>query len=239
MSVDFSSAWDIFVKNFSMFQYGIEITVLYAIVGTIVGLLIGLVVGALRIIESDENDKFIICVFKKILKYITGLYLWIFRGTPMLVQAMFLFHLLKPIFGWNGITAGLVIISVNTGAYMAEIIRSGIQSIDIGQSEAAMSIGLTTIQSFQKVILPQAIKNSFPSIGNQLIINIKDSSMLNVISVSELYFQSTSVAGSTYQYTETFLVAMIIYLVLTTFASIMMNYLEKRINRGYLKENDL
>lgn len=237
MSIDFSSAWDIFVRNFPMFQYGIEITVLYAVVGTVVGLLIGLIVGALRIIEIDENDRFIIRIFKKILKYVTGLYLWIFRGTPMLVQAMFLFHLLKPILRWNGITAGLVIISVNTGAYMAEIIRSGIQSIDIGQSEAAKSIGLTTIQSFQKIILPQAIKNSFPSIGNQLIINIKDSSMLNVISVSELYFQSTSVAGTTYQYTETFLVAMIIYLILTTFASIIMNYLEKRMNRGYLKEN--
>lgn len=201
MSVDFTKAWEILVRNFSQFQYGIEITVIYAIVGTVTGLLIGLLIGAIRVIEIDEYDNTGVKVLKKFLKVLTDFYLWVFRGTPMLVQAMFLYYLLKPILGWTGLTAGLVIISVNTGAYMAEIIRSGIQSIDIGQSEAAKSIGLSTPQTFKKIILPQAIKNSFPSIGNQLIINIKDSSMLNVISVTELYFQSTSVAGSTYQYT--------------------------------------
>lgn len=236
MSVDFTKAWEILVRNFPQFQYGIEITVIYAIVGTVTGLLIGLLVGAIRVIEIDEYDNTGVKVLKKFLKVLTDFYLWVFRGTPMLVQAMFLYYLLKPILGWTGLTAGLVIISVNTGAYMAEIIRSGIQSIDIGQSEAAKSIGLSTPQTFKKIILPQAIKNSFPSIGNQLIINIKDSSMLNVISVTELYFQSTSVAGSTYQYTETFFVTMLIYLFLTTIASLIMNYFEKRMYKGYIWE---
>ena len=119
---------------------------------------------------------------------------------------------------------------------MAEIIRSGIQSVDIGQTEAAKSIGMSTVQTFRKIVLPQAIKNSFPSIGNQLIINIKDSSMLNVISVTEVYFQSTSIAGSTYQYTETFFITMIIYLILTTIASLIMNYFERRMCRVHVKE---
>ena len=216
MSIDFNKAWEIFVSNFPQFLYGIEITVLYAIVGTAIGLLIGLLVGTIRAIEIND--------------------LWVFRGTPMLVQAMFLYYLLKPILGWTGITAGLVIISINTGAYMAEIIRSGIQSVDIGQTEAAKSIGMSTVQTIIKIVLPQAIKNSFPSIGNQLIINIKDSSMLNVISVTEVYFQSTSIAGSTYQYTETFFITMIIYLILTTKASLIMNYFERRMCRVHVKE---
>ena len=159
MSVDFTKAWEILVRNFSQFQYGIEITVIYAIVGTVTGLLIGLLIGAIRVIEIDEYDNTGVKVLKKFLKVLTDFYLWVFRGTPMLVQAMFLYYLLKPILGWTGLTAGLVIISVNTGAYMAEIIRSGIQSIVIGQSEAAKSIGLSTPQTFKKIILPQAIKN--------------------------------------------------------------------------------
>lgn len=236
MSIDFNKAWEIFVSNFPQFLYGIEITVLYAIVGTAIGLLIGLLVGTIRAIEINEQDPVIIKSLKKILKLITGFYLWVFRGTPMLVQAMFLYYLLKPILGWTGITAGLVIISINTGAYMAEIIRSGIQSVDIGQTEAAKSIDMSTVQTFRKIVLPQAIKNSFPSIGNQLIINIKDSSMLNVISVTEVYFQSTSIAGSTYQYTETFFITMIIYLILTTIASLIMNYFERRMCRVHVKE---
>ena len=113
---------------------------------------------------------------------------------------------------------------------MAEIIRAGIQSVDKGQNEAAKSLGMTTMQTLLYVVFPQAVKNSFPSIGNQLIVNIKDSSMLNVITVTELYFQTTSVAGSNYRYIETFLVSAILYLILTTIASFLLNFLEKKMN---------
>lgn len=147
-----------------------------------------------------------------------------------MVQAMFIYYLGKPVIGWTPITAGLIIISINTGAYMAEIIRSGIQSVDKGQNEAAMSLGMTTTQTLMYVVFPQAIKNSFPSIGNQLIVNIKDSSMLNVITVTELYFQTTSVAGSNYRYIETFMVSAVLYLILTTLASFLLNHLEKRMD---------
>ena len=148
----------------------------------------------------------------------------------MMVQAMFIYYLGKPVIHWTPISAGLIIISINTGAYMAEIIRAGIQSVDKGQTEAAMSLGMTTMQTLLYVVFPQAVKNSFPSIGNQLIVNIKDSSMLNVITVTELYFQTTSVAGSNYRYIETFLVSAILYLVLTTIASFLLNFIEKKMN---------
>ena len=149
----------------------------------------------------------------------------------MMVQAVFLYYLFKPVLHWNNFTAGMVIISVNTAAYMAEIIRSGIQSIDPGQMEAAKSLGMTNTQTMISIIFPQAIKNTFPSLGNQFIVNIKDSCMLNAISVVELFFQAQSVAGTNMRYIEVYLVVALIYLTLTTVATFVLNYIEKRINK--------
>lgn len=230
MRIDFMKAWSIFTKNLPLFTYGIEITLLFAVVGTVAGLVIGLFVGGIRAIEINEFDSTPLKVLKRIGKIITGFYIWVFRGTPMMVQAMFLFYLLKPVFNWNGISAGLLIISINTGAYMSEIIRSGIQSVDPGQSEAAKSLGMTTSQTLLSIIFPQAVKNSFPSIGNQLIVNIKDSSMLNVIGVTEVYFQTTSIAGSNYKFIETFLVSIFIYLFLTTVSTWILNWIENKMD---------
>ncbi len=230
MSIDFVKAWNIFISNLPLLEYGIKMTLLFAVVGTVVGFIIGLVVGGIRAIEVSEYDSLVMKILKRIGKVVTGFYIWVFRGTPMMVQAMFLFYLLKPILGWTSINAGLVIISINTGAYMAEIIRAGIQSVDNGQIEAAKSLGMKDLQTLSSIVLPQAIKNTFPSIGNQLIVNIKDSSMLNVIGVTELYFQSTSIAATNLKFIETFFVSAIIYLVLTTLGTFVLNYIEKRMN---------
>lgn len=230
MSIDFAKAWSIFLRNLGLFEYGVKITLLFAIVGTLVGFLIGLLVGGIRAIEINDYDSLPVQLLKRLARLVTGFYIWVFRGTPMMVQAMFLFYLLKQVIGWTSLQAGLVIISVNTGAYMAEIIRSGIQSVDKGQNEAAKSIGMTTIQTLVSIIFPQAVKNSFPSIGNQLIVNIKDSSMLNVIGVTELYFQTTSIAGSNMKFIETFLVSALVYLFLTTISTFVLNYIEKRMD---------
>lgn len=228
--IDFAKAWSIFINNIPMFVYGIEITMLFAIVGTLAGFLIGIIVGGIRAIEVNEYDPTWIRMIKQIGRFITSFYIWVFRGTPMMVQAIFLYYVVKLYIPWDYVTAGLFIISINTGAYMAEIIRSGIQSVDKGQNEAAKSLGMTTFQTLLYVVFPQAVKNSFPSIGNQLIVNIKDSSMLNVISVTELYFQTTSIAGSNYRFIETFFVSALIYLFLTTIATLILNWIEKKID---------
>ena len=112
---------------------------------------------------------------------------------------------------------------------MAEIIRSGIQSIDKGQIEGARSLGMTNTQTMMSIVLPQAIRNSLPSIGNEFIVNIKDSSMLNVIGVTELFFQTTSVAGSVFLYMETFLITCIIYLIMTSLATLILNWIERKL----------
>lgn len=235
MTIDFSKAWSIFLNNSTLFAYGVQITLLFAVVGTVVGFLIGLLIGGIRALEISEYDSPIQKILKKLGNILTGLYIWVFRGTPMMVQAMFLYYFFKPILHWNTFTAGLCIISINTGAYMAEIIRSGIQSVDSGQKEAARSIGMSTTQTLLFIIFPQAIKNTFPSIGNQLIVNIKDSSMLNVISVTELFFQTTSIAGTNLKYAETFIVSACIYLFLTTISTYVLNFIEKKMNakNGY------
>lgn len=231
MSIDFGRAFEIFTENWSLFSFGIQNTLLFALVGTVVGLLLGLVTGALRAIPEDPMDSAFVKVLKKIARFVVGFYVWFFRGTPMMVQALFFFYLLRPVLGWTGFSAGLIIISVNTGAYMAEIIRGGIQSIDVGQSEAAKSLGMTTMQTMLSIIFPQAIKNTFPTIGNQLIVNIKDSCMLNAIQVTELYFQSSSVAGSNMRYAEVYFLEMVMYLVLTTVATLILNAMERKINQ--------
>lgn len=231
MKIDFQYAWSQLINNWPLFWYGIKMTIAFAVVGTLAGLIIGLIIGAIRCVPLDPLDKTVTRFFKRLGRFITGFYVWVFRGTPMMVQAVFLYYLFKPVLHWNNFTAGMVIISVNTAAYMAEIIRSGIQSIDPGQMEAAKSLGMTNTQTMISIIFPQAIKNTFPSLGNQFIVNIKDSCMLNAISVVELFFQAQSVAGTNMRYIEVYLVVAILYLILTTVATFVLNYVEKKINK--------
>lgn len=231
MSLDFAYCWRMLQANWPMFWYGIKVTISFAIVGTLGGLIIGLIVGAIRGLPDDPLDNPIKKGIIKFFQAIASFYIWVFRGTPMMVQALFIYYLFRPVFHWEPITAGMIIISINTGAYMAEIVRSGIQSIDRGQVEAAKSLGMSNFQTMMHIILPQAIKNTFPSIGNQLIVNIKDSCMLNVIAVTELYFQATSVAGTQYRYIEIYFVTAILYLILTTLATWLLNMAEKKINK--------
>ena len=238
MTIDFSKVISIFTDNLPLFVYGISITLIFAIVGTVFGFLIGLLVGGIRALDESQYDNLFVVVLKRIGKMFTGFYIWVFRGTPMMVQAMFIYYLLKPTFDWTPLIAGLVIISINTGAYMAEIIRAGIQSVDNGQNEAAQSIGMNSFQTLIYIIFPQAIKNTFPSIGNQLIVNIKDSSMLNVIGVTELFFQTKSIAGSNYRIVETYIVAALIYLFLTTISTYILNYIEKNMEAKTRNKKD-
>lgn len=217
-------------KYQSLLWIGIGRTLLLGIVGTVVGLMIGLIVGAIRAIaqKHEPRESRVKWFFKKIVDLFMGAYIGVFRGTPMMVQAMIIyFSVYQAGFHWEAMTAGLVIISINTGAYMAEIVRSGIQSIDVGQSEAARSIGMSGWQTMRYVVLPQAIRNSFPSIGNELIVNIKDCCTLSVIMITELFYQTKAMAGSTYKQVECFTIAAIIYLILTTLAAFIMKQLEK------------
>jgi len=220
----------IFKKYGPLFWSGTKTTLLIALTGTVIGLFIGLGVGILRSLPDSKLDNRFKRYLYKTIKIISGIYVEVFRGTPMIVQAMFLYYALKPVFHWTILIAGIFVVSVNTGAYMAEIMRGGIQSLDKGQDEAARSIGMSYFQTMRHVVLPQAIRNAFPAIGNEFVVNIKDTSVLNVIGVTELFFQSTSVAGITYRFQDTFLVTAMIYLVLTFTTTTILRLIERKMN---------
>ncbi|MBQ1532184.1 MAG: amino acid ABC transporter permease [Solobacterium sp.] len=212
------------------FLLGIRMTLLISLSGTLIGLLIGLMVGGFRAVTLDYTASTAAKILKKIFDIITKIYIDIFRGTPMMVQAVFLYFALLNVIHWDKLTAAIFVISINTGAYMAEIIRSGIQAVDKGQTEAARSLGMSNAQTMMEVVLPQAIINAFPSIGNEFIVNIKDSSVLMIISISDLMFQAKSIAGTTYHFEQTYFVTAMIYFVLTKTASVILNFIEKKMN---------
>ncbi|MBQ1877332.1 MAG: amino acid ABC transporter permease [Erysipelotrichaceae bacterium] len=221
------------LKNYgSSLLLGVRTTLSVALIGTLAGLLIGLIVGGIRAIRLDFTASKGAKVMKKVIDAVLNIYIGIFRGTPMMVQALFIYYLLLDLIHWTYFQAAIVVISVNTGAYMAEIIRSGIQSVDPGQTEAARALGMSNLQTMMRVILPQALRNAFPAVGNELIVNIKDSSVLMIISITELMFQAKSIAGSTFLFTETYFIEAVIYFLLTALASIVLNLIENRLNQG-------
>ena len=215
-----------------LFAKGALTTLLLALIGTAIGCLIGLVAGVIQTIPVRKTDNIIKKVVLKIIKAIIRVYIEVFRGTPMIVQAMVLYYGSKQVFDidMSAMFAGFFVVSINTGAYMAETVRGGLISIDKGQTEGAMAIGMTHWQTMTSVILPQALRNILPQIGNNLIINIKDTSVLNVISVTELFFSAKSAAGVYYRYFESFFIASAIYLVMTLTASFLLRLIEKKID---------
>ena len=231
-STFFGWVWYLLNQYGSLFLRGTGNTLLIAITGTILGFLLGLLVAILRTIELGPRAGLWKRVPLKILQGILAAYIEVFRGTPMIVQAMVIFYGTMQAFNINmpRMFAAIFVISINTGAYMAEIIRGGIISVDKGQTEAAHSIGFTHWQTMVSVVLPQAIRNIMPSIGNEFIINIKDSSVLNVISVTELFFQAKSAAGTYYRYFETYFIIAVIYLALTFTVTRILRYIERKMD---------
>lgn len=215
-----------------LFLTGTGMTLLVSITGTVFGFLIGLLVAIARTIELPRGAGPVRRALFRALHMLLGAYIQVFRGTPMIVQAMVIYYGSMQYMGldMDHTAAAIFVISINTGAYMAEIIRGGIISVDKGQFEAAHSIGMTHWQTMTTVVLPQAIRNILPSVGNEFIVNIKDSSVLNVIAVSELFFQAKSAAGTYFRYFEVYFIVAVIYLVLTLTVSRILRYVEKKMD---------
>ncbi|WP_400244501.1 amino acid ABC transporter permease [Niallia sp. JL1B1071] len=217
-------------ENWPMFLRGAGVTLLIALIGTIIGAAIGLVAGVIRTIPTPE--RVVKKVILKVINIILSIYIELFRGTPMIVQAMVIYFGSALAFDINMdvFTAAIIIVSINTGAYMAEIVRGGIVSVDKGQFEAAHAIGMNHVQTMWNVVLPQVIRNILPATGNQFVINIKDTSVLNVISVTELYFVTKSISGNNFRYFESFFVACMIYFVMTFIVTRILLYMEKKLD---------
>ena len=233
LPVDFFGRVAYILQNYSAsLGRGVLNTMIIAVLATLAGCVIGLAVGIVQTIPTDRRRAPVRWGLLGAVKILLSAYVEIFRGTPMMVQAMFIFYGVSMLTGVTMpyMTAALLIVSINTGAYMAETVRGGILSIDPGQTEGARAIGMTHVQTMVNVILPQDLRNIMPQIGNNLIINIKDTCVLSCISVVELFFASKGVAGAYYWYFETYAVVMVIYFVLTFACSRLLRLIERRMD---------
>ena len=218
-----------------LYLNGIWTTIYLAVVCTAIGCAIGLLCGILNTIPYSKNDHFL---RRSLLGFIRGLirvYVEVFRGTPMILQAVVIYYGLPYFSNFslrfeNALLCAFFVVSINTGAYMAESVRGGIISIDPGQTEGAKAIGMTHWQTMVNVILPQTLRNILPQIGNNLIINLKDTSVLSIISVSEFFNVHKSIAGTTYLYFPSAAIEMVGYLTMTVIASVLLRMLEKKMD---------
>ena len=237
--------FDIVYEYRHMFLHGVYVTLGFTLVSVMIGMVLGLIGALARLAHTESGGiikkSLIWCVRQISLAYVT-----FFRGTPLFVQIFIWYYvwftaLVNPIDGWiisgeqanvvrrdyGVIIAGILALSVNAGAYMTEIFRAGIQSIDKGQIEAARSLGLTYAQTMRQVVLPQAIRRMLPPFGNEFITLLKDSSLLSAIAVAELAYTARTISGRFLVYEEPYYTVALIYLLLTTTLAWVFSWLEK------------
>ena len=226
-----SLEWMLFMaeKYSKMFWQGTLITLYIAVLGTIFGFLLGYVVGIIQDIKINKEDGLLKKIVVYLLKAICVIYVELFRGTPMIVQAMIVFYGLRQ----AGVeiapaVAGILVTLLNTGAYMAETVRAGINSIDNGQREGALAMGMSPIKTMFYIILPQAFKNILPEMANTFLTNLKMTSVLNVIAVQELFMAAKTAGGTYYKYFEAYLIIAVIYFVLCFIFNRIFLYMEKK-----------
>lgn len=220
-----------------LYLNGVKNTLILALVATAIGFVIGLVCGILNTIPYAKTDRWIRRFFLKLIRVLVRIYVEVFRGTPMVLQAVFIVYGL-PYFTNNALrfdniwAAAILIVSINTGAYMAESVRGGIMSIDPGQTEGAKAIGMTHVQTMTSVILPQAIRNIIPQIGNNFIINVKDTSVMFIVSFTEFFAAHRYIVGLNNKYFPSATIEMVGYLTMTLIASALLRLLEKKLDGG-------
>lgn len=232
LGADIATLWSRY--RVSYFR-GMGNTLLLALTATVIGCVIGFICGILQTIPHAPTDNPVKRFFLALIRGIIRIYVEVFRGTPMVLQAVFVYYGL-PYFSGNAIQfhsvwlAAILVVSVNTGAYMAETVRGGILSIDPGQTEGAKAIGMNHWQTMFYVILPQALRNILPQIGNNYIINVKDTSVMFIISFTEFFAVHRAAVGATYLYFPSAVIEMVGYLCMTLTASLLLRLWEKKLD---------
>ena len=230
---DMSKLWHVYGVN--SYLVGMRDTLILALIATAIGCIIGLVCGILNTIPYSKNDSLLKRFVLKLIRVIVRIYVEVFRGTPMVLQAVFIYYGL-PYFTRGSMhfdslwAASILIVSINTGAYMAESVRGGILSIDPGQTEGAKAIGMTHFQTMTCVILPQALRNIMPQIGNNFIINVKDTSVMFIIGFTEFFARHRYIVGLNNMYFPSAAIEMLGYLTMTLIASFLLRWVEKRMD---------
>ena len=227
LAADIGKLWG---KYGASYVTGMRNTLVLALVATVIGCLIGFVCGVLNTSPCSKNDPPAKRFFLGLIRVIVRVYVEVFRGTPMVLQAVFVYYGL-PYFTDNAVkftniwAAAILVVSINTGAYMAESVRGGIITIDPGQTEGAKAIGMTHVQTMTSVILPQALRNIMPQIGNNFIINVKDTSVMFIISFTEFFAAHRYIVGVNHMDFPSAAIEMLGYLCMTLAASFLEPFL--------------
>lgn len=206
---------------------GLQNTLLIAVTGLIVGILIGTLIATVRVLPKYK-------VLPRVLNSICSFYVALFRGTPMVVQLLVFYYVLLPLMGWNitGLQVSMLVFGLNSGAYISEIMRSGIQSVDPGQMEAGRAVGLGFGTTMLKIVIPQAVKNILPTLGNEFIVLIKETSIVSFVGAADLYVAFSYIGSNSYEFMVPYLVMAVIYIVMVLIISLFVRLMERSLRKS-------
>ena len=206
---------------------GLQNTLLIAVCGLIIGILIGTIIATVRVLPKYK-------VFPRVLNGICSFYVALFRGTPMVVLLLVFYYVLLPLIGWNinGVQVSMLVFGLNSGAYISEIMRSGIQSVDPGQMEAGRAVGLSFGASMTKIVIPQAVKNILPTLGNEFISLIKETSVVSFVGAADLYVAFNYIGTNNYEFMVPYLVMALIYIALVLVITLLIKLLERSLKKS-------
>ena len=206
---------------------GLENTLLIAVTGLIVGIIIGTLIATVRVVPKYKR-------LPRILNGICSFYVALFRGTPMVVQLLVGYYVILPLIGvhMDGVQLSMIVFGLNSGAYISEIMRSGIQSVDSGQMEAGRAVGLSFGASMTKIVIPQAVKNILPTLGNEFITLVKETSVVSFVAAADLYVAFNYIGANSYDFMVPYLVMAVIYIVLVLLISLLVRILERSLRKS-------
>jgi polar amino acid transport system permease protein len=206
---------------------GLKNTLLIAVVGLIIGILIGTLIATVRVVPKYK-------VLPRILNVFCTFYVGLFRGTPMVVQLLVCYYVLLPLLGvrMTGVQVAIMVFGLNSGAYISEIMRSGIQSVDIGQMEAGRAVGLSFTNTMLMIVIPQAVKNILPTMGNEFIALIKETSVVSFVGAADLYVAFNYIGSNSYEFMVPYLVMAAIYIVLVLLISLGIHLMERSLKKS-------
>lgn len=206
---------------------GLENTLLIAITGLIIGIVIGTLIATVRVLPKYK-------LLPRVMNAVCSFYVALFRGTPMVVQLLVFYYVLLPIIGWKltGVQVSILVFGLNSGAYISEVMRGGIQSVDHGQMEAGRAVGLSFGTSMMKIVIPQAVKNILPTMGNEFIALIKETSVVSFVGAADLYVAFNYIGSNSYEFMVPYLVMALIYIALVLVISLLIKLMERSLQKS-------
>lgn len=214
-------------KGYIKVLTGLENTLKIAVAGLIIGIVIGTLIATVRVVPKYK-------LIPRILNGICSFYVGFFRGTPMVVQLLIFYYVILPIMGMNlpSVNVAIVVFGLNSGAYISEIMRSGIQSVDYGQTEGGRSVGLSFSTTMLKIVIPQAIKNILPTLGNEFIALIKETSVVSFVGATDLYVAFSYIGSNSYEFMVPYIVMALIYIVIVCIITLLIKFMERSLKKS-------